>query len=81
MDVRTVDFTIATTRKAQARTEKESCISFGSKPHLCFWISNEYSFHSLEFPPFYLDHPIYVISLSNQVENLICELNSHFFMF
>ena len=54
---------MTTSRKAHTRTEKESCISSKSKPHLCFQIIHEYSSHSFQFPPFYLDPPTHLVPL------------------
>ena len=68
--------TMTTTRKAQTRAEKDSCIHSGSKPCPCSWITHDYSCHprkALHFTSAFL----YMWCLSlNQVEKLIFELNS-----
>ena len=54
---------MATTRKGHTRTKKEGFISSWSKPHPCSHIGHEYSSHSFQSPPIYLNAPIYLVSL------------------
>ena len=49
--------------KSHTRTEKDYCLSSRSKPHSCSWINWEYSSHSFQSPPFYLDPSIYMVAL------------------
>ena len=73
----TVAMTI--TRKAQTRTEKESCISLGYKAHLCSQITLDYSSKTIQFPPCYLDSHIYMV-VSNQFFLFFCCFFHHIYI-
>lgn len=49
--------------KSHTRAKKDYCLSSRSKLHSYSWINWEYSSHSFQSPPFYLDPSIYKVAL------------------